>query len=390
MIKKMIVSILMAIVLCFGAYIAGTLFLISQNMTTSHNALALLQTSDVDAPPIKEPEIPNTLPDDFYVMLLGVDSDENRINGDEAGEFEGAFRSDTIIVAHINLLTKKISLLSLERDIKTEIYGYGYDTTYKLNAAYLLGGEPLMREQAEELLNPNWSSTVIEIPYYAVVDMDGMMEIIDSVGGIDVDVEDAFWDPQLQEGLDQGGWQHLDGHDAVMYCRSRYAWDDGDFARGRHQRQVLQALANKLMSNSDPFALLGAAETISNHVASNMPMEQIFEVASKLRGIDTAQDIYSMMTPTNSIDIDGQSFQELSEAAWKIVLEQFIMNEDPAYAASQLDAMGIMTGGIDYTAPPEPEEPAEPQPADPVSDIEAAERAIANGVATDVTNGPTT
>ena len=390
MIKKMIVSILMAIVLCFGAYIAGTLFLISQNMTTSHNALALLQTSDVDAPPIKEPEVPNTLPDDFYVMLLGVDSDENRINGDEAGEFEGAFRSDTIIVAHINLLTKKISLLSLERDIKTEIYGYGEDTTYKLNAAYLLGGEPLMREQAEELLNPNWSPTVIEIPYYAVVDMDGMMEIIDSVGGIDVDVEDAFWDPQLQEGLDQGGWQHLDGHDAVMYCRSRYAWDDGDFARGRHQRQVLQALANKLMSNSDPFALLGAAETISNHVASNMPMEQIFEVASKLRGIDTAHDIYSMMTPTNSIDIDGQSFQELSEAAWKIVLEQFIMNEDPAYAASQLDAMGIMTGGIDYTAPPEPEEPAEPQPADPVSDIEAAERAIANGVATDVTNGPNT
>ena len=385
MAKKMIVSVLMAIVLCFGAYVGGTLLLISQNMTTSHNALALLQVSDADAPPIKEPEIPNTLPNDFYVMLLGVDSDENRANGDEAAYFEGAFRSDTIIVAHVNLLTKKVSLLSLERDIKTEIYGYGNDTTYKLNAAYLLGGEPLMREQAEELLNPSWSNTVISIPYYAVVDMDGMMEIIDSVGGIDVDVEDAFWDPQLQEGLDQGGWQHLNGHDAVMYCRSRYAWDDGDFARGRHQRQVLQALASKLMSSNDLFALMNAAETISHHIVTNMPISQIFEVASKLRGINTATDIYSMMTPTNSIDIDGQSFQELSTSAWQIVLEQFIANEDPAYAASQLDAMGIMSGGIDYTPPPAPEVTENV----PANDIEAAERAIANGTATNVTNGST-
>ena len=148
--KKMIVSVLMAIVLCFGAYVGGTLLLISQNMTTSHNALALLQVSDADAPPIKEPEIPNTLPNDFYVMLLGVDSDENRANGDEAAYFEGAFRSDTIIVAHVNLLTKKVSLLSLERDIKTEIYGYGNDTTYKLNAAYAYEGPDRAVHDVEE------------------------------------------------------------------------------------------------------------------------------------------------------------------------------------------------------------------------------------------------
>lgn len=369
---KMFLSSLTSIVLCGCALVGLTVYKLNANMTTSSNAQALLQQSDDS----KEPEAPDTLPKDFYMLLLGVDSSENRESGDEAKLYGGAFRSDTIIVAHINTDEKQVSLCSLERDIKTDIDGHPGD--YKLNAAYALGGVDLMKTEASELVG-------VDIPYYAVVDMDGMSEIIDSLGGVDVDVEDAFFDEQMQQGIAQKGIQTLNGADALVYCRSRHAWAEGDFARARHQRQVIQAIAKKVMSGADAWSLYNMANTLSTKITTNMPITQLFELAMKMRGLDTDNSIHSMMTPTVSLPIDGVSYQQLDETKWKDVLKDFMNNDGGASRTAvnntvSTNAASSNSRGNEYIAE------ADKNGDGVVSDSEAADYAVRKGTATDVTN----
>lgn len=328
----------MAVLVCFGVFVAGSLFSLMHNMTTSDSAQALTNIGFQQ----KEPEVTDTLPNDFYMLLLGVDSSEQRESGEESQFYNGSFRSDTIIVAHINLDQKKVSMCSLERDIKTIIDGYEDDGYYKLNAAYALGGVDLMKDEAEDL-------TGVEIPYYAIVDMDGLTEIIDSFGGVEVDVERGFFDQQLQDGIENGGMQVLNGQQAVLYSRSRYAWDEGDFARARHQRDVLKALASKIMSGSDLISLYGTAEAISTRVATNLTLPQIFEIAAKMRGMDANADIYSMMTPTIGEYVDGVSYQVMDDDAWDEMLDMFKNFVDPnAPTPEELAAEAAAAGDPRY------------------------------------------
>lgn len=316
---KVFAGLVPAIIICILCFIGGSIAHIMANMTTSESAQALQQVGFEN----KAPEVPNDLPSDFYMLLLGVDSSEQRENGEEAQFFNGSFRSDTIIVAHVDLEQKKVALCSLERDIKTVIDGYEDDGYNKLNAAYALGGVDLMKEEAEDLIGE-------PIPYYAIVDMDGLTQMIDAFGGVEIDVERAFWDTQLEDGIDQGGVQLLNGQQAVLYSRSRYAWDEGDFARARHQRDVLKALANRILTSSDDlFALYGAAEDISTRIATNFTFPQIFELAAKMKGMDTSVDIYSMMTPTVGEMLNGVSYQVMDEEAWEEMLYDFKNMIDP-------------------------------------------------------------
>lgn len=361
---KILVSTVLAALIGIGGFTAATLFQINHNMTTSDTAQALFQTVAADREQPKEPERVETLPSDFYMLLLGVDSDENRETGDEAILYDGTFRSDSIILAHVNTTSKDVSLCSFERDIETIIDGYEENGYYKLNAAYALGGVDLMKTEVKELAG-------VDIPFHAVVDMDGLVEIIDSIGGIDVDVEDAFYDYQLQDGIDQGGLQHLDGHQAIVYCRSRYAWDDGDFARARHQREVLQAMAHKLMQDADLLTLYNAANTISQHVATNMDLGQIYELAEKMKGFDAENHMYSMMTPTISSYDGDQYYEELDEISWQAILKVFIDND-----GGELEEK--LAGNVN----------AEPTNGNVSgrSDLEVAEDVISSGQARNVTD----
>lgn len=321
-ILKIIAGIIPAIIVCVLCFIGGSISHLMTNMTTSESAQALQQIADIETEP-KQPDVPDSLPSDFYMLLLGVDSSEQRENGEEAQFFNGSFRSDTIIVAHVDLEDKKVALCSLERDIKTIIDGYEDDGYNKLNAAYALGGVDLMKSEAEDLIDE-------PIPYYAIVDMDGLTEMIDAFGGVDVDVEREFWDTQLEDGIAQGGMQTLNGQQAVLYSRSRYAWDEGDFARARHQRDVLKALASKILASGDDlFSLYGAAETISTRIATNFTFPDLFEIAAKMRGMNAQTDIYSMMTPTIGEYVDGVSYQVLDEEQWDEMLYDFKNMIDP-------------------------------------------------------------
>ncbi|MCX7624087.1 MAG: LCP family protein [Thermomicrobium sp.] len=192
------------------------------------------------------PEVVLLTADDPAVQLPDWD-EKDRINilllGVDRREAEEVPRSDTIIVVTIDPLTKEVSMLSIPRDLLVTIPGYGQD---KINAAYALGasspitGPGLVRATIEYNFG-------IPIHYYAEVDFDGFVRIVDTLGGVVVDVPAPIKDDEYP-GEDYNytriyfapGLQHMDGRTALRYVRTRH--DDNDFSRGYRQQQVLRAL----------------------------------------------------------------------------------------------------------------------------------------------------
>ncbi len=143
-------------------------------------------------------------------------------------------RTDTIMLLH-KPTSGPTSLISIPRDTYAEIPGHGAN---KINAAYAFGGAPLLVETVEQL-------TGLTVDHYAEVGFGSVSDIVDAVGGVelclDYDVDDEK--SRLQW---EAGCHVADGSTAVAFSRMRYADPKGDIGRGERQRQVIQAIAEKV------------------------------------------------------------------------------------------------------------------------------------------------
>lgn len=214
------------------------------------------------------------------------------------GNHDGAYLTDSIMVVHIDPKTQKVFLISIPRDIWVKIPTDGGTSSYwKINAAYELGLDdvdyPNKQPQfkgtdggghlAEYMVS---QVTGLPINYFIGMDFTGFKHTIDTLGGVDINVETAFTDPQYPiDGketdlcghqaseipqLDQqtastspeliypcryenlhfdAGMQHMDGERALSYVRSRHSLQDGtDFGRAKRQRNLLVAVKQKIFS----------------------------------------------------------------------------------------------------------------------------------------------
>lgn len=172
------------------------------------------------------------------IALFGID---NR-NENERG------RSDTMIILSLDFQLQKIKLISLMRDLWVPIDSHGYA---KLNAAYAYGGPKLAIKTINQVFG-------IDIRDYITVDFFVLAKVIDSMGGIQIDVkpeevsimnqyisEIASIEKKEPEHLTNGGAQTLNGIQAVAYSRVRYV-GNGDFERTERQRRVLKAIEEKI------------------------------------------------------------------------------------------------------------------------------------------------
>jgi LCP family protein required for cell wall assembly len=160
-------------------------------------------------------------------------------------------RSDTIILAHLPHDRSSAQVISIPRDtwvhIPKSADGRHGNTNAKINAAFAWGGIPLMVQTVE-------AYTGVRIDHVVVVDFSGFKEIVDALGGVEIDVEESFTSTHSltadgQRHFTQGP-QTMDGAAALDYARERFAFTDGDFARIRHQQQVIRAIVEKASSRS--------------------------------------------------------------------------------------------------------------------------------------------
>lgn len=263
----------------------------------------------------------------FYMLLLGVDSNESRLAGTEVGDSGGYgsdpsnYRTDTMILARVDPGNKKVTLVSIHRDTLYPVDGT--DRPQKINSAYSLGGASKTIEVVSDFAG-------VPISHYAEVNIDGLYAIVDALGGVEVDVPYDINDPWTGWTL-SAGLQTLNGEDAEIFTRSRHAYDDlgdGDRYRAAHQRLFLAAVLNKLMSAS-PMDMVSAIDSLSSYVTTDLTLDQIVNLALAMRGIDAEADVYSTMNPTEAQIIDGTYYEVNQDAYWQQIMQQVDNGERP-------------------------------------------------------------
>lgn len=193
----------------------------------------------------------------FSVLLLGIDT------GDMGRVDRG--RSDTMMVMTVNPNTDQTTLVSIPRDTYAEIVGRG--TQDKMNHAYAFGGPSMAINTVQKFLD-------IPIDYYVSVNMQGIQQIVDAVGGITLTASSSF--SQSGYSFVEGERTQMDGAMALAYSRMRK--DDGDYARQGRQREVVLATVNKIASFNTILNYQSVLQTMEDNVMTNMVFDEMVNV----------------------------------------------------------------------------------------------------------------
>lgn len=218
---------------------------------------------------------------ELNVMLFGEDNS----NGDKHG------RSDTMIMMTIDNNHKKLKLTSFQRDTYVYIPGYGYD---KLNSSYNYGGAKLSIQTIE-------ANFGIKVDRYAVVDFDSFKKIIDTLGGVDMEVtqdEIDYINYQMYKNnqadtrttiTDAPGTVHLNGQEALWYARNRgltkgedgneIGLDGDDWDRTSRQRKLLETLFTS-MKSADLGQIVSIVSSVGPLVTTNLKKDEITALVS--------------------------------------------------------------------------------------------------------------
>lgn len=195
------------------------------------------------------------------LLFMGVDTGTGSRTEDWVGN------SDSMLLVTINPKTKKTTMMSLERDILVDLSASDGELTgqqNKLNAAYQEGEKEGAIATIEALMN-------IQIDHYVMINMQGMIDLVDAVGGItvdnkfDFDISIADQEPEYTA-IVPPGKQKVNGEQALVYARMRYQDPHGDYGRQQRQREVIQKIMAKVLSMNS----VSRYQKILDAVAKNM------------------------------------------------------------------------------------------------------------------------
>ncbi|WNS78187.1 LCP family protein [Domibacillus sp. DTU_2020_1001157_1_SI_ALB_TIR_016] len=233
------------VLLLIGAGLAFTVYQSLQNTLGGEVLHSNKRTEDVS---LQKKEA-------FTVLLLGVDERKGDVG-----------RSDTMLFLSVNGDNNTAKILSIPRDTRVKIVGKG--TKDKINHAYAFGGVKMAVETVENFLD-------MPVDYYVEMNMEGMKELIDAVGGVEVQNDSAF---------SYGGDHFVEGHitlsgsEALNYIRMRKEDPNGDFGRQARQRQVMEGILDK---GSDPAVILqltDVMQAIGDNVETNLSISDMLAI----------------------------------------------------------------------------------------------------------------
>jgi polyisoprenyl-teichoic acid--peptidoglycan teichoic acid transferase len=239
------------------------------------------------------------------VLVLGVDE---RPDGEEAGS-----RTDTIMVVQVLPETGEVKLLSVPRDLLVEIEPGVED---RINAAYAYGG-------IEQTMSALQGYTGVPIEYYAVVDFEGFRDVINAMGGVEMDVEDEI---PPKYGI-QDGLQTLNGAQALFYARYR-GTACGDLDRIERQQQLVAALRSKALRWDTAARVPEMGRVMNRNVETNLGFDQAVALGRTLisRGRG-AQMMSTRLKGTPDTLENGNKVLLPDETANEAVMQQFFIDE---------------------------------------------------------------
>ncbi|MCD6442093.1 LCP family protein [bacterium] len=225
----------------------------------------------------KDKMLKGELSDRINVLILGMGG----------AQHEGPYLTDSIILASIKPSSHQIALLSIPRDLYVPIPKYGWQ---RINFANALGAA---RSKDGGELASKVVSNILSLPvhYWVRADFQIFKELVDKLGGLEIEVEKGFIDYQFP-GLDyqfrtvsfDAGLQTMDGDRTLEFVRSRHGdnGENSDFSRSKRQQKVLIAIANKILDQdilSKPQKILSFYNIFQNNISSNLDISQMIKMA---------------------------------------------------------------------------------------------------------------
>lgn len=227
----------------------------------------------------------------FSVLLMGIDT------GDLGRVEQG--RSDTMMVATVSPEDNQTTIVSIPRDTYVDIIGRG--TQDKINHAYAFGGPAMSMNTVENYLD-------IPIDHYISINMAGLKELVDAVGGIEVNNDLTF----SQNGYDFTiGKITLDGDQALAYSRMRHEDPNGDYGRQERQRKIVEGIARKVLSFDGVSKYQGILSAVESNMKTDMSFDDLRTIALNYR--DAFNTVKQDQLKGEGFMQEGISYQRVSD-----------------------------------------------------------------------------
>ena len=217
-----------------------------------------------------------TFDEPLTFLLMGVDSEKAGLNAN------AAFNGDTLMLITFNPTTLTATMVSIPRDTYVPI-ACNNNRYAKINSSAAYGTSCVI-DTVSNFLD-------VEIDYYVKINFKGVVELVDAIGGVEVDVEAPTYNSDKYDGMMceqnsdrhfgsslvciEPGLQTLNGEQALAYARNRHMYIGGDLDRIRHQQQVVEAIASKALQFSSITDLQNILNAISSNIATNMDTNTI-------------------------------------------------------------------------------------------------------------------
>lgn len=241
-----------------------------------------------------------TLTEPFTVLIMGVDS----IAEDLAKS--NSFNGDTLILMTFNPNTMNSTILSIPRDTRVPIVCTRYKSKNKINSSAYYG--------ADCVIDTITGFTGIKIDYWFKINFRGVVQLVDALGGIDIDVPYAFCEQNSFRDFGKStvyvekGFQTLDGEKALAFARNRHPWpqycgrkysqyNSNDFIRGQNQQALIKAMTNKLKNINSLTEVYNLLDVAGKNLDTNIDKDTM------MTGFDTFKNIL-----LNSKNIKSEDF----------------------------------------------------------------------------------
>ncbi|ODA42484.1 LCP family protein [Desulfosporosinus sp. BG] len=243
------------------------------------------------------------------VLLIGADQ---RLD-------QAKYNTDSLILASVDPETQRISLLSIPRDTRVAVLGHGY---VKINSVVALTDLPTLQNTVEELTGET-------IAGYIQTNFQGFKQVIDTLGGITVNVEKNMYyeTGDLEDGYINlhKGVQRLDGAKALQYARFRYD-SLADISRTARQQVVLKAVAQEMFQLSTVPKLPVLIPQLMQAVKTNLAKKDILALAKVASGLQSS-NVISQTLPGSFLDLDGVSYWKVDPLEVKAVVKNLLLGK---------------------------------------------------------------
>jgi LCP family protein required for cell wall assembly len=332
-----------AAIILLIAFIILTIAYVSANARYKYNQMDIREIAEEDL--VVNDGVKMAVKGYTTIVLYGVDSRDNNLNT--------GTNSDSIILVSIENDTKKVKLVSIYRDTLVEIQNTA-KITNKVNYAYQLGGALM----SINTLNANFDLYITD---YITVDFNAMADIINALGGVEVDIkeeeinnlnknlaEQISLSGVYSDGVHNTGVQMLNGQQAVAYSRIR-STGNGDITRTERQRNVLLGLISRAMS-ADKDVISNLIEVSFDGISTSFTKDDITKLAKNISDYEIEGNTgFPFLYSTISLDEKGNVIASADAATNITALHQYLYgdsNYSPSSEASAISSQLVSETGV--------------------------------------------